>query len=356
MTQQQLPFIIEHRRKALSPSSFEPQARIAVTDSLRTGGLLARLSDEQARTLLALLTFLSPNGVVQANVWQVAAALDVREGKAAERLERLVSLSFQERPVAFCIEREGGGTTAYTLSPLLIAQEQAEAPLEQQESEPQQRTLPARPAGREAVIAHSRAMYARPREEVEKMVLEQLGHSPLESEDTPEGQARRSLRALGVPAEQVNLLLAHHSIEKIQRQIDWLPHRHAKSPSRFIMAAIENDYEPPAYVRLQQAIAAEEEEEQQQQKQHGDGSAVSEQRDGDSLEAGPVSTANYDPKWSDMAAVAEEGDETKQEEIHELYRADEEVSGSSSDVSEDVVAGEVTAAELTEEEHAATEE
>jgi len=61
-----------------------------------------------------------------------------------------------------------------------------------------------------------------------------------------------------VPREYVEVLLRDHSLEVIAEQLAWLPHRHAKSPARLIVAAIENRYEPPARVRLEQAIARQE--------------------------------------------------------------------------------------------------
>jgi len=104
-------------------------------------------------------------------------------------------------------------------------------------------------AGREAVIAYSRARYANPREEVERIIAEQYGHDPAELGDGPEAVARRQLSGLGVPRDTVNALLTEHSLEEITDQLKWLPLRGAKSPARFVVAAVQGDYAPPVGVR-----------------------------------------------------------------------------------------------------------
>jgi len=249
------PFIIENLRTQPRPAAFVPAARLVVTPALRTGGLLRSLGDKEARTLLALLTFLTPNGHIRTTAPELSDALGVPPKEAQERLLRLTRLLYQGEPLARVIERPAG-LDAYTLSPGMIAQ--------QQMGEERPPTIaPARPslAGRDAIVSHSRDRYGTPRQEAERMIAEQLGHAPEESADTPEGMARRRLLALGVSQEDVGDLIAQNPLEEITQQLDWLPYRHAKFPERLIVAAIQNRYEPPARVRLEEAIAAETSEE-----------------------------------------------------------------------------------------------
>src|SRR5690242_9238955 len=86
------PFIVEHHQIAEPAGHFIPSARLAITPALRTNGLVAALSDEQARTLLALLTFLTANGEVQATAGEVADAMALSHSQARRRLDRLASL------------------------------------------------------------------------------------------------------------------------------------------------------------------------------------------------------------------------------------------------------------------------
>jgi hypothetical protein len=96
----------------------------------------------------------------------------------------------------------------------------------------------------------SREKYARPRAEVERMVLEQLGHHPEESAETPEGETRRGLQSVGVSREQIDLLIEEFGIEACHRQVQWLPLRGAKNPGRYVVAAIQDNYSPPRGARL----------------------------------------------------------------------------------------------------------
>jgi hypothetical protein len=267
-----LPFVVEHLRlDEKNGGYFTPAAQVVVTGALRTGGLLRQMRDDEARTLLALLTFLTANGRIHPTAAQLAEALSVGEGKAKERLRRLCALSWQGKPVAFPLTR-AVGQDAISLSRFVLGERDANTPSSSPATTRSVRLpLPAPPdmpaismalpaedtpvASREAVVSHSREAYARPRAEVEREILVQLGHAAEEADDTPEGAVRRRLAALGVPREQADLLFAHHTLEEITAQIDWLPYRNAHSPARYVVAAIQGRYEPPARVRWEQDIA-----------------------------------------------------------------------------------------------------
>jgi hypothetical protein len=254
------PFVVEHLRLQETPGGyFTPSSRLLVTAALRTSGLLRILSEEGTRTLLAVLTFLTANGRIQPTISQVAEALGVGEAKAWERLNYLCAVSWQGRPLAHLLRREQGQDVV-TMSRAVLQSRDAPRPPSGSESLPSVSPPSSLAASREAVISHSRTTYARPRAEVEREILAQLGHAPGEFADTPEGTARRRLSALGVPREQSDLLFAHHTIEEIADQLDWLPLRNANYPARYIVAAIQGRYEPPARIRLDRALAKEESE------------------------------------------------------------------------------------------------
>ena len=249
------PFVIVlHQRDRTPAGYFRPEATVTVRPALRTSGLLAALPPEDAKSLLLLLTFVTANGWCRPALPELAAAMRVGEGKARARMRRLAEFPWQGRPL---VTEVGGaaGLTSYAPSPAVIRTEQA-AP------EPPLAPPPLPPsASRDAIIAHSRALYATPRAEVERGIAERMGWGPPAfAEDDPavaEGkrEAYRRMTDLGVPKEQALDLLARFDVERVGRQLDWLPHRNAKSPARFLAAAIEHDYEAPPVVRLQQSPA-----------------------------------------------------------------------------------------------------
>jgi hypothetical protein len=193
-------------------STFTPAVRLLVTRALRTSGLLAALPESELKSLLTLLTFLHPNGHCQASVPELAAALSLSQAKVRARMDRLCGCVFHDQPLVHLIPRENG-LDGYVPSGALLGL------IEPAESEgntlPPALSAESGPSRRDMVYAHSRAAYARPRHEVERVVEEQLGHAPEEQDDTPEGEARRRLAALGVTRDQVDLLLANHALSEV---------------------------------------------------------------------------------------------------------------------------------------------
>jgi hypothetical protein len=249
--------VIEHYRLPDSAATYTPAARLIVTPGLRTSGLLASLSDEAGRTLLALLTFLNHNGNIQPGTEQVAEALGISDAEAKRRIQRLANVSFAGGTLIHLITQETGRMTC-VLSRQLVSVREAPTPAAEIVNLPVPTV-----SRRDEIIAESRSRYARPREEVERIVAEQLGHNLEDSADTPEGHLRRRVLALGVAREQVRLLFANYPLDQIERQLDWLPYRKAKDPARFLMAAIEGRYDAPPLVRIDQAMAAREQEQQE---------------------------------------------------------------------------------------------
>jgi hypothetical protein len=261
------PFVVEHRPERESPVSFTPRARLILAPArLRETGLLRALTDEAARTLLAVISYLTDNGYLHPTVAQVAEALGVSERRAGERLQRLSEMTWQEAPLLWRLARENG-LDAYVPSAKVVGE--GTPPPDDGEVVPLPLPPPS-PSHREAILAHSRATYGRPREEVERIVAEQLGHTVEETLDTPEGAIRRQLLALGVSRDEVEELIAYYPLDAIQEQIAWLPERGANHPGRFLVAAIRGAYAPPARARLERAVQEEQHEEQETQQDAGE--------------------------------------------------------------------------------------
>jgi len=249
------PFVIVlHQRDRTPAGYFRPEATVTIRPALRTSGLLLALPPEDVKSLLLMLTFVTANGWCRPTAPQLAAAMRVGEGKARARMERLRQFRWQDRSLVTEVLHDSGMET-FVPSPAVVGVEQA-AP----ELPSTQAPLPPN-AGREAIVERSRALYARPRAEVERRIAEQMGWGPpaFEGEAPVVAEGKRQtyqrMTDLGMPRDQALDLLARFDVDRVERQLDWLPRRRAKSPLRFLLAAIENDYEAPPLARLQQALA-----------------------------------------------------------------------------------------------------
>jgi len=56
----------------------------------------------------------------------------------------------------------------------------------------------------------------------------------------------------GMTKSQALDILSRFDLAVVRRQTEWMPHRAAKNPARYLAAAIEGDYEAPVAVQLQQ--------------------------------------------------------------------------------------------------------
>ena len=242
LTYARTPFVAEVRRRGVSRGGssegryFIPSASIVLTPALRAGGLWHALPGEEIKTLLLILTFLTPDGACRPALAELAPAMRLPEGKARTRLERLAACRWQGAPVIHELRRDSG-LHAFVPAPGVLCA--VEAPPKPQET-PQELREP-RAAGREAVIAHSRALYARPRAEVEHEMALRMGWEDPEAlqrererEDAALTDEERNLLArllgLGVERTKALELLGTHAPECIRRQVEWLPLRGAKNP------------------------------------------------------------------------------------------------------------------------------
>lgn len=248
------PFVIEHRQEGTAGSSFRPSARLILTGRVRTSGLWQALTPEDFANLILILSFVTPNGWCRPTLPELADAMGVPPAKAKSRLDRLLRETWQEQPLVELLARPDG-LDAYLPSRRLVAHEDAAAP------EPVQ-AAPVRTPGREAVVAYSRARYAKTREDVERQIGEMMGWGPPDfAGDDPavadgKRQAFEATTGFGMPKEQALDLLARFDLAAVESQIAWLPSRGAKNPARFLAAAIEGSYDRPLNLRRQTGMGA----------------------------------------------------------------------------------------------------
>lgn len=252
--QPEKPFLVEMRRIPQHGPYFTPSARLILTPALRTSGLWHSLPPEEIKTLLLMLTFLTPNGECRPTLLELADAMQTSQAKAQARLQRLCRIEWQGQALVQELPRENG-LNAFVPAPTLLTTVEAPA-LDTARPEPPQPGV-----GLAAVIGYSRARYNRPRADVEEEIArlngwstpqqEQAEQEATEAHLTPEQkELLAQMRQQGIERAQAIDLLAQYEPEHIARQLAWLPFRHANSPARFLLAAIVGDYEEPAALRL----------------------------------------------------------------------------------------------------------
>lgn len=245
------PFVVEHLHEGQGTGgTFRPAARLLLTSALRTSGLWAALTAEELRDLVLMLTFLTPNGRIHPTLPELAEAMHASHAKARARMLHLTRRLWQGQPLVRELTRPNGLDAYLPATSLLQARQE---PQEATVTAPQASSEPR--AGREALIAHSRARYAAPRAEVEADIARRMGWGPPAfDEDPPEvaGQKQRLYERLsgqGMTKAQALDVLGRFDLGLVGHQLDWIPHRGAKNPARYLMAAIENNYEAPVAVR-----------------------------------------------------------------------------------------------------------
>lgn len=243
------PFIIRIQHLDVKPGGyFRPSALIGFGQGLRTSGFLHSLAPEELKNLLLLLSFITPNGECAPNLLQLSQAMQTSEGKARERMQRLARQMWRERPLVM-ETRLGNGLEAYAPSLGFL-------PVVEDNSHDIKETAPPlKAAPREEVIALSRERYGRPRAEVEREIAIQYGRTPIETVaapapmDGPKTQLKQRLVEAGVEGEQADALLSRYDLVRIERQLEWLPHRRVRNPAGFLLVAIKDNYEMPPTLR-----------------------------------------------------------------------------------------------------------
>lgn len=160
------PFTIQlHESEKSLSGSFRPEACLVLNQSFRSSGLLQKLPAEDLKSLLLLLTYLSPNGHCEAAIHQLCSAMRLSGLKVRRRMSRLTSFHWHGAQLVVEHKRESG-LLAYVPHPALIEMETIPA------YEPP--TPPIKAVPREEVIAYSRQRYNTPRVIAEQLVEAQL--------------------------------------------------------------------------------------------------------------------------------------------------------------------------------------
>lgn len=238
------PFVIEVTHNRDRKGGVTPSSRVILSPRLRASGLLRALAPEDLKCLLFVLTYATPNGHFYASTQQLAAAMNVSESKARQRMRRLTEPIFEGRPLLAEIVRESG---LDTFSPL---PELAETVVIN--PDPPRHGAPSVQVARaEDLVALSRENHAQPRAKVERDIALRNGWPlPEGAEPLTPDELRPALEArmikIGLMPDVVGTLLRNYPLQAIQRQIEWLPYRGAKFPDRYLLAAIEGDYSMPA--------------------------------------------------------------------------------------------------------------
>lgn len=268
------PFVLELRQEDVSPGEhFTPAAAVLVTPSLRESGLLRRLAPEETETLLLVLAGVTANGTFVATPELLAQTLGISAATMLARLRRLCALTWNDSPLLREQSSANGMRFFVPADALLlvrrsVVREPGSAP-DGSLTVPREAPL-IRGGHREAIIAQNRAAYARPRAEVEAEIEAFLRRGPereLKAGEriadepvvplTPEEAQRRDLVlrlvAQGLTPEQGRGLMDLYRPDLIERQLEYLPYRHARNPAGMLVASIEGDYAPPLALRLASA-------------------------------------------------------------------------------------------------------
>jgi hypothetical protein len=249
--------IEQYRSEQGVGGSFRPAARLLLTPALRTSGLWSVLPPDELRDLTLLMTFLSPNGRVQPTLPELAQAMRASHTQARARMLRLSRRVWRGQSLVTELNRQSGLDAYLPGRHVLGSRQRTEAPAAAQNvlTEPR--------AGRETLIAQSRARYATPRAEVEADIARRMGWGPPAFEDDPPEVAEEKqalydrLSEQGMSKSQALDVLGRFDLAVVRRQTEWMPHRAAKNPARYLAAAIEGDYEAPMAVRAQRGGANE---------------------------------------------------------------------------------------------------
>ncbi len=256
------PFVIEQYQSEQGVGgSFRPAARLLLTPALRTSGLWSVLPPDELRDLTLLMTFLSPNGRVQPTLPELAGAMQTSYVQTRARMLRLSRRVWQGQPLVVELNRQSG-LDAYLPGGHLLGSQQ----IQEMPAAAAQTVLTEPRAGRDALIAHSRARYATPRAEVEADIARRMGWGAPAFEDDPPDVAEEKqalydrLSEQGMSKSQALDVLGRFDLAVVRRQLEWMPYRAAKNPSRYLQAAIENNYEAPVAMRVRPDVPGQSED------------------------------------------------------------------------------------------------
>jgi hypothetical protein len=233
-------FAVFHEQIVKSQRSQPLEPVIGVLPNLAECGLLSALSGVQAKVLLAMLAQTPHSGSPRTTAHLVARKLHIPAPIAGAWLLAFSRMRFKGMPVVHRM-RSDNGLVFYVLDNSLF--EHRDRP--DLRGDDSTVTTP----NREAVMAHTRENFARPRPEVEQDVLLQLGHHPEEQLDTPEAMIWSEMRYLGFERDDILALIERFGVERVRRQILWLPKRRTRNRARTLVETVIRDDGPPKRLR-----------------------------------------------------------------------------------------------------------
>jgi hypothetical protein len=176
--------------------------------ALRRADWFSLIPAEEWRTLSALLSFPHRDGACAFTPEQAAYVLGTDEAEAERRIDALSRAEWRAAPL-IALDRDAfGRICGAALAPLGLFDNALS---------------PDSPGS-----ADARA--------------EATGPAP---QSPAASDLARRLEQAGLYPDQVDRLLSAHSEERIRRQLDWLPLRHARVPAALLVRAIEGDWGPP---------------------------------------------------------------------------------------------------------------
>ena len=246
------PFVVErYQQEREASGAFRPASRLVMNAAIRTSGLWRDVPPEELRDLVLLLTFLTPNGWIQPTMPELAEAMQASHAQARGRMLRLSRRVWRGQQLVRELNRQNGLDAYLPGRHLVDSQEEV-----QEVTSPVSSVVLSEPrAGRERLIAHSRARYVTPRADVEADIARRMGWGmPLFEDEEPsvaeeKRQLYEKLSEQGLPKDKALDVLGRFDLGLVRSQIEWMPHRGAKNPARYLMAAIENNYEAPIALR-----------------------------------------------------------------------------------------------------------
>jgi hypothetical protein len=179
----------------------------------RRSGLLGFLSAERWQVLCALLSFTTQEGRQSFSLEHLGLALSVSKEEAGRRLHELANTSWNGQFLLELLFSADGEIVGARLAPIdFLTQVVTPEPVDNLTITPT--------VGKVEAI--------------------------LPSENDP---LRKALVDVGLYEDQIDWIVSSFPLDRVQRQLEWLPKRHAKNPPAYLIRAIEENWPAPKDVK-----------------------------------------------------------------------------------------------------------
>jgi hypothetical protein len=196
---------------------------LKITKAIRQSRFLALNSPQDFQTLIALCAFADVKGKLKISSKTLAFALNLSEKQASQRLQQLLALKWQGKPL---VVKE----SHYKFTPNWYRLMLPGAFMRLEMAGQNRSSIP------EAEVCHN-------------VVVSNTNKTT----DSNKPKLIKRLKAEGVTEATAQELIEEYPPEKITAQLDMLPHRHANNPAGMLIKAIRENWEPPqAYKELKE--------------------------------------------------------------------------------------------------------